>query len=1180
MKTIRFILTLVLFVLLCNISNGQVLLNELSNKNSSQLLDEDNEYNDWIELYNSSGTAVNLSGYYLSDDSLKLEKWAFPSQEIAPQKYLLVFASNKDRKPTPGAFHWESPVSPTEMFDYIVPTASTPANWMQPDFVPEGWGQGRPGFGSGNNDDNTVVPSGTMAVYARKSFVLPTGFQYDDILLQVDYDDGFIAYLNGVEIGRRAIFEGPTWNSPALGSHQATMYQGGSPEKIGFNHDKIKSLLVTGKNVFAIEVHNNDPGSTDLSLIPFFSFRISDSHSYFPASPMNVISSALNLHTNFKIANQGEKIYLYNKNSNQVDAISVRNLSAGWSIGRFPDGGESIGVFIKPTPGLPNTNIVYSTEREPEPVFSVSEGYYTGAQSVALTTSSSTAQIHYTTDGSEPTLTSPQYTGSPISLSASAVVRAASFSQTNKMPSYSVTNTYFINNTGHKVPVMSIATDNNNLYGTTGIFDNHFKEWEKPCYVEYFDENNNKIFEQFSGIQVDGGLGGSRSQPQHSFRLEFNNELYGEGDVDYTLITDRADRNDYKSVYLRNGSNLYLRFQFKDAIQSKIIGNNTLNYYQASKPTVVYINGNYFGQYDLREKLNDEYFEVNYNAKIDSNFYLLSQSYFNYSVLRALNGNVEEFYNDYNTFIHLDAQSPDYLQNADKILDLDYYTDYIIGGSWMAHTDWPINNIKIVKGDFTKNRWRFAHQDMEYSLEPYGWTDSNFDHINYMLTYDETNKYIRFWQLLIKDQTYKRKFINRFADLMNSTFLPENTLTIAQSMYEESLPDMKADYTRWGADPSQADNYVTEYEQAFVTFKSELSRRSDAVRSHIINNFGLSNTYNLELQVQPADASGVIQINTITPQSYPWTGTYFVDVPVRIEAKSRGNYVFDGWEPNPYITDVNNPVIEADIKQSGNKFIAKFKLTETQKAITISEINYVSGDKYPASDWVEIYNYGSAAINLADWYITDSDPSHKWIFPGSITLPAGERMVLASNLSKFQAVYPTVSNVIGPFDFGLGTPTDQVNIYNSADELIAGVEYTTSAPWPTGAFDKGMTLELKDPNIGLNNPSNWFDGCEGGSPGLSYIKCVTEIIDSSENNTATLFPNPATNKINIVVPSGLPGQKITFHLLNTMGKRIKTYHEQLAVNHLEVSVADLPKGMYLLQILIANDYQILKFIKQ
>ena len=1183
MNITKLLLVFLITIFCCSIIKAQVVLNEVSNKNSGQIADEDEEYNDWIELYNTSASTINLAGYYLSDDSLNLEKWPVPSYKMASFKHLVIFASGKNKTMPPGSYHWESPVLYAHLFDYIVPNAETPVNWMMPDFITTGWKQGQGGFGFGDNDDATVIPGTSMAVYVRKSFNLPAGFDYIEVALHVDYDDGFVAYLNGTEIGRRKINGTPTWNSPASGEREARMYSGAQPEKIDLDTALIRSLLVEGPNVFAIEAHNYLPASIDLSLKPFLSFRINNSLSLFDKTPVTLITSGVtNLHTNFKIDSKGEKVYLYNKTANNLETVWVDIPSAGWSMGRVTDGADEMGIFIQPSPSKPNTSQVFTYEREPEPIISVAEGYYTTSQKIYLSTSSSTAQIRYTTNGDEPKMTSTLYNGTALTVSSSRIIRATCFSKTNKLPSRPVSNTYFINNSGHTVPVLSIITDHSNLFNvtgnSTGIFDNWSMEWERPCYVEYFD-NKAKLFEQSAGIQVDGGAGGSRSQAQHSFRLEFNNGTFGEGDVDEVLIPDRPDRNDYKSIYLRNGSNQFLRFQFKDAMETKMMSFNTLNSYSACTPAVVYINGSYFGLYEMREKLNDEFFEKNYNATIDSTFHLLSLSWYYKSVLRALNGSVDTFTVDYSKFLALNQADLQYLDKADKIIDLDYYTDYIIAQSWIADTDWPFNNIKIVKGGFTDHKWRFVLQDLEWSLKPNGWTDSDYDHIKYMLNYSLSVPYLRFWRELIKNTTYKRKFLNRFADIMNTSYLPVNTTAIAQSLYDASYPEMRAEYVKWAGE-SNANWYMTQYENNLDTFKYELNNRSTVVRNNIVYNFKLTGKYNLELQTLP-ESAGVIQINTITPQVYPWSGIYFAGIPIKMEAKGTGNYVFDGWEPNAIIKDVNNPVIEADIKTSGYKFTAKFKLKAPEQAITISEVNYVSGDKYPASDWVELLNYGSNGVDMTGWYITDSDPTHKWIFPGSVTLPAGERLVLASNLSKFQAVYPTVSNVIGSFDFGLGTPTDQVNIYNSSNELIAGVEYTNSAPWPTGAFDKGMTLELKDPNLGLNNPGNWFDGCEGGSPGVTYKNCTTGILASAENNKATIYPNPATDQINVILPTNIGNQTVTFRIMDMMGKQVKILTEQYAgQKSLGLSIHELVNGIYILRISYGNDEQILKFIKK
>lgn len=147
-----------------------------------------------------------------------------------------------------------------------------------------------------------------------------------------------------------------------------------------------------------------------------------------------------------------------------------------------------------------------------------------------------------------------------------------------------------------------MVTDNANLYGATGIFDNWPFDWERAAYVEYFDTTQALIFSQHAGIQIDGGAGGSRAQPQHSFRVELDHPVVGDGPVDYPLIPNRSERTKYSKFYLRNGSNQYLVLPYKDASQVEMMAGETNVYYSAWRPVSVYINGNYFGLYELREK--------------------------------------------------------------------------------------------------------------------------------------------------------------------------------------------------------------------------------------------------------------------------------------------------------------------------------------------------------------------------------------------------------------------------------------------------------------------------------------------------------------------------------------------------------------------------------------------------
>ncbi|HJX72376.1 MAG TPA: lamin tail domain-containing protein, partial [Bacteroidales bacterium] len=176
-----------------------VVINEIMPLNGSTLADMDGEYSDWIELYNAGDLAVDLSGYGLTDNVMLPFKWTFPSVGMPPQGFLLVFASDKDRRDM--ALNWETIIDWGDTWKYIVPGSEPPAAWRNTGFDDSAWNSGKSGFGYGDNDDSTVL-SQTLSVFIRKSFIMDDVSTCKKALLHIDYDDGFVAYLNGHEIAR------------------------------------------------------------------------------------------------------------------------------------------------------------------------------------------------------------------------------------------------------------------------------------------------------------------------------------------------------------------------------------------------------------------------------------------------------------------------------------------------------------------------------------------------------------------------------------------------------------------------------------------------------------------------------------------------------------------------------------------------------------------------------------------------------------------------------------------------------------------------------------------------------------------------------------------------------------------------------------------------------------------
>jgi len=229
MSVRAFGLLMVVFVFL-NTTNSQVLINEIQSSNVVTAKDEFNEYPDWIELINNSGNTVNLGGWYLSDEKDSLDKWSFPAIQLLPSQHLLVFASGKDLKQLPA--YWHTIIDAGSEWKYVVPTDTVSANWKSVNYSDAYWPSGTSGFGYADDDDSTPVSYGTISIYTRKKFSLSSLGNITSIFLHVDYDDGFVAYLNGAEVARVNLGTAGTavtYNQLASPDHEALMYQGQQP---------------------------------------------------------------------------------------------------------------------------------------------------------------------------------------------------------------------------------------------------------------------------------------------------------------------------------------------------------------------------------------------------------------------------------------------------------------------------------------------------------------------------------------------------------------------------------------------------------------------------------------------------------------------------------------------------------------------------------------------------------------------------------------------------------------------------------------------------------------------------------------------------------------------------------------------------------------------------------------
>jgi len=976
----HLIICVVISGLFCNVSLAQVVINEGSNKNFSSAADENGEYPDWIEIYNSGTDSLNLLNYSLTDDSADITKWTFPDIKLLPGEFRTIFCSGKDRKPVTGFINVINAGAYTPVTGWNTHVLTNPFYWD----------------GSSNILINTCsyVSTGytVNSIFNQSATSFPsTAFTFaDGSPSSCSFAYGTTVYqrpnmqFNGITVGT-GVIQNSLYDYPAP---YGNWYWGAKNQMLVLASE-LSSAGLTAGDISSIAFDVVWTEATIYDYIDISMKLISEnsvSTEFITVDPNN------NLHTNFKISGSGETIYLYSPSQVLLSKLFVNCFNLDNSNGSFPDASTTIYYFSPATPSATNNLSDTYTEYALAPAFSVQSGFYGASVNVEIyNPNGGLSKVFYSLDGSDPTLNSVLYNGNPVSISYSVVLKARVFIP-GILPSTITVSSYFIG-IDHLTPVLSVVTDNIHLYGGSGIFDNWGYDWKKPAYVEYFDSAYQLIFSQNAGIQIDGGAGGSRSNPQHSFRVDFDDGALGAGSVHYKIIPDRPFRTKYNNIYLRNGSNQYLVFPYKDACQVKVMGSETYNYYSAWRPISVYINGGYFGLYELREKFDTEYFETLEGANPDSSD-ILTLSYWYGSVLRAVHGEADSFWNSWGSFQALDPADTAFWNLADQYFDMKYYNDYIIGQSWMGNNDWPGNNIKLYRSDITGYRWRFCLIDLELAMAPNSWTDCYFDHISFMLGQNAANPYIGIWLKGIQNDLFRNYFINRYADIMNTSYIFDRISAIENDIFNQTVVEMQNEYLRWG-DQNNVPGQMNEFYNKHLIFNSQLAERTNQVRNHIQSNFTLPRQVDVTLDISPP-GSGKIHISSIMPETYPWEGVYFDGLPVKIEATANNGFYFLHWGNNSLITDTLNPVFNDTLKADQVNFTAYFKDDNNSAPVLPGYSSDFSLFPNPAINNLFIKNEGINNFSYLKYQIIDMN--NRIMQEGNITCAKRYAVINLTNL--------------------------------------------------------------------------------------------------------------------------------------------------------------------------------------
>jgi hypothetical protein len=1060
----RIILFHVILSLNAAASSQQVQINEIMSSNLSTGTDEDGEYSDWVEFYNRGDSAVDLTGWHLTDDSLQLEKWVFPSMSFGPGEHLLVWCSGKNR--FPDERYYETIIRRGDTWKYRLGDSEPPADWNSLEFNDSGWSAGESGFGYGDGDDNTLVYQ-TLSLYARKSFLLEDTSIIRSAILSIDFDDAFVAYLNGREIARSHI--GIPGNPPAHDDtgdiHEAGIYRGLDPEQFTVEN----SLLEEGINLLAIQVHNAEWESSDLTLIPYFTLVLDESPESPVGSPPELSYPGSELHSSFKLSSSGEVLILSDSSGNILDSLGFGAIPADISYGRKAGDPASWLYFEDPTPGGPNGTEGIEEIAQGEVLFSPPVKFFNGSMTAALSGGPSDGVIRYTLDGSEPTGSSEVY-GEPLQITSSTVIRARIFVD-GQLPGRTSSYNYISRDDfdADNMPVIAISTDPDQLYDRDdGLFLNaENRELEKPVHVEFIESDGSVGFSIDAGLKIFGNEPGG-GYHQHKLSI-FARSKYGYGSIDYHLFPDKPIES-FEAIILRNPIN-----EMWDVIASRLIDEEAVAN-QSYRPSIVFINGEYWGTKFIREKINEHFVASNFGVDPDSVDVIMGiespVEYYNEEWPIA--GDLENYKEMIHWLIDHDLSDSSNYEFISTWIDIHNFISYQVSEIYYGNIDWPGNNMKWWRERTGNGVWRWILFDVDAGMG--AWEPSSYNSMLHATEEDGPEQWPNppwstfLLRKLLENQSFRDQFVMRSLDLLNTDFTEERLNREIDVVVRETEGEIRNHTQRW-------EGTYTRWTNDIEDIRYWAKYRATRVRTHIRDYFELGKTRDLALDQYPRNG-GQIRMNSKLLEHFPFEGKYIEEFPLELEAIPAYGYRFTGWEGMEH----TNREVSMMMDQS-MQVTALFEPEEWYEPVVINEINYRSSPDQNAGDWVEIVNNGSETMVLDNWVLKDSDDTHIFSFPIGISLMPGEYLVVCRDMGLFYSIHPGVTNYIGSMEFGLSGGGEMVRLFNSNGQLIDWVEYDDFTPWPMEADGKGGTLALNHPDLDNSVARNWFASASGGTPG-------------------------------------------------------------------------------------------------
>jgi hypothetical protein len=830
------------------------------------------------------------------------------------------------------------------------------------------------------------------------------------------------------------------------------------------------------------------------------------------------------------------------------------------------------------------------------PVSDQPSGIYTSDVVVTLTHPTPGVTIFYTLNGNEPGPTDFVYTG-PLTLSnISGVPNHHSMIPTNPsfnypmgtydltrannrgwlppwtevykinviryraykpgyVPSETVTQTIMVDPLGpdkYAVPVLSLVFDSTDLFSNeTGIYvygnhpDGNYTQkgmaWERMANFELFNVNGQLVLEKKVRSRIHGG--GSRSSCKKNFRLYADTEESTH--FDYAFF-ENYDLAQFKRIIIRSGGHRPDCFP-RDDLANLLTEGLSVDH-QHGRHVILFINGEYWGIHTIKERV-DKYFIQERHGVDDDDITIIDQEY---DVQEGYQVDSDEMVSLENFVMTNDMTIQANYDYALRRIDVDNYIDYMCSEIFLSNEDWVFSNVvtwrKTGPFDPTKpgahdGRFRWVFYDFDGAFG--GSCDNAYYTVNTLnaatVITGLYSSYTRLFRRLLENPGFKKKFVNRMCDLLNSQYQKNRVNQKITELYDKLTPMMMETINRWRYPSTATTLYtrntevpsLTQWDLSFYYLHFFANRRQKKVREHMMTKWGYPDTSIVTLNVNDPDM-GMVKINTLLVNEnlpgvndpvYPWTGHYIHTVDLPVVAVARPGYRFVEWLETGSTEDTItwNP--------SGDTlFTAVFEVDPDFLPIRLNEImasnsGYLFDNFGEDDDWVELYNPNAYSVDLSGCQLQRGTSA--WTIPnGTVLSPAG-----------YSISWMDENTYQGPNHASFKLPNALNTIYlKTPGNLIIDSLYYPSATsnysfgrYPNGS-DNFLVFEYPTPE--RNN----------------------DIAGTDDVNTVDLhaWPNPASHYLSLSKP-------VDFVLFDMHGRQVKSGQNQWTID-----IADLTDGFYVL----------------